>query len=133
MFEFQFKLNGEVLVPCDRCLDDLPIEIDCNNRMIVKFGKEYAEESDEIVIIPEDEGEINVAWFLYEFVSLSIPMKRVHPQGKCNRLMSSKLNKHKVTADSDPEDMDSDESIEDIPEKETDSRWDSLKDLNLDD
>jgi Uncharacterized ACR, COG1399. len=41
----------------------------------LKFGKEYSEESDEIVIIPEDDGEINIAWFLYEFIVLSLPAK----------------------------------------------------------
>ena len=33
--------------------------------------------------IPEEEGEINIAWFLYEFVVLDIPIKHVHEPGKC--------------------------------------------------
>ena len=39
---------------------------------------EYAEEGDNLIVIPEEEGEINVAWFMYEFVALAIPMKHVH-------------------------------------------------------
>ena len=135
LFEFHFNLNGEVQIPCDRCLDDMPIEVITNNRIIVKFGKEYSEESDEIVIIPEDDGEINIAWFLYEFVSLTIPMKHVHPQGKCNRMMSSKLNKHKVTSVDEGDDMDMDDDMQDDDGAmggDSDSRWDALKDLNLD-
>lgn len=132
IFELLFGINGAVQVPCDRCLDDITIDVAINNRLIVKFGKEYSEESDEIVIIPEDDGEINIAWFLYEFVSLTIPMKRVHPQGQCNRLMSSKLNKHKVTS-TDSENEDSEDDIQEDDNNEyTDSRWDSLKDLSFD-
>ena len=59
-YEFNFDLKGLVQVPCNRCLDDLDQEIDSQNRLIVKLGKEYSEESDEVVIIPEDEGEINI-------------------------------------------------------------------------
>ena len=64
MFEMNFQIQGVVLVPCDRCLDDVEIPIDTQNRLVVKFGKEYTEESDEVVVVPEDEGAINLAWFL---------------------------------------------------------------------
>ena len=93
MFEMNFQIEGVVMVPCDRCLDDMEIPIVTHNRLVVKFGKEYAEESDEVVVIPEDEGAINLAWFLYEFIALAIPMKHVHAPGKCNKAMSSKLKK----------------------------------------
>ncbi len=79
-FELNFDIKGMVHVPCDRCLDDITMDVDTQNKLIVKFGKEYSEESDEIVIIPEaDGGEINIAWFLYEFIALSLPTKKVHP------------------------------------------------------
>jgi len=135
MFEFEFKLNGVVHVPCNRCLDDMSIDIDCENRLIVKFGKEYSEESDEIVVIPEDDGEINIAWFLYEFVSLSIPMKHVHPPGKCNRMMSSKLNKHKATSADDEDGDETDDDMQeddDVSGNDTDPRWEGLKDVSFD-
>lgn len=133
-FEFNFTQNGEVHVPCDRCLDDILIEVNSTNRLVVKFGHEYSEESDEIVIIPEEDGEINIAWFLYEFVMLSLPMKHVHAPGKCNKMMSSKLSKHKVAADSDDsmdmvDDDEFDDSAEEDANEATDPRWDALKGL----
>jgi uncharacterized metal-binding protein YceD (DUF177 family) len=131
IFELLFQLTGEVQAPCDRCLDDMPIEVNTSNRLIVKFGKEYSEESDEIVIIPEEEREINIAWFLYEFISLTIPMKHVHPAGKCNRIMSSKLNKHRVTTDDDDIEQENEAPDEDSV-VDADPRWDSLRDLNFD-
>ncbi len=137
-FEFEFDIKGMVKVPCTRCLDDMKQEVDTRNRLIVKFGKEYSEESDEIVIIPEDEGEINIAWFLYEFIALSIPIKHVHPAGECNRVVSSKFRKHRaVSVDEEDDDNDGDTDEEDFAEEEestsSDPRWDALKGLSLED
>jgi uncharacterized metal-binding protein YceD (DUF177 family) len=135
MFELDFNMEGIAVVPCDRCLDDMDLPIATKNRLIVKFGKDYSEESDEVVVIPEDEGIINLAWFMYEFVALAIPIKHVHAPGKCNRTMSSKLKKHSVKSENDNDDfvMDEGDDIvitdDDSQEIETDPRWDALKGL----
>jgi uncharacterized metal-binding protein YceD (DUF177 family) len=134
-FELNFCIIGTVEVPCDRCLDDINMDVDTKNKLIVKFGKEYSEESDEIVIIPEDDGEINIAWFLYEFIVLSLPAKRVHAPGTCNKAMSSKLNKHKAKStdnEEDENDMDDDDMEMDDDSSFIDSRWDALKDVSID-
>ena len=134
-FELLFHITGNVYVSCDRCLDDMEMPVETDSRLIVKLGKEYAEESDEVLIISEDDGTLNLAWFLYEFVALAIPMKHVHPPGKCNRTMTSKLKKHSAKR-SDDEDMDDfvgDDDltqVDDTPEmSEPDPRWNALKDL----
>lgn len=133
-FELNFDIAGTVQVPCDRCLDDINMEVDTKNKLIVKFGAEYSEESDEIVIIPEADGEINIAWFLYEFIALSLPTKKVHPPGTCNKAMSSKLNKHRVKSSDDEseENADDDVSMDDEDSSFSDPRWDSLKDVSVD-
>ena len=128
MFEMNFQIQGVVWVPCDRCLDDVEVPIETQNRLIVKFGREYTEESDEVVVVPEDEGAINLAWFLYEFIALAVPMKHVHAPGKCNKAMSSKLKKHTARSMED-EYEDDDTEGEVIPEITTDPRWDGLKGL----
>jgi uncharacterized metal-binding protein YceD (DUF177 family) len=134
-FEFKFDLKGVVQVSCTRCLDDMDLDVDTQSRLIVKFGKEYSEESDEIVIIPEEEGEINIAWFLYEFIALTIPIKHVHPAGECNRIVSSKLRKHRAVGTDDADDDDGEIPDDDFSEEEesqdNDPRWDALKGLNL--
>ena len=133
-FEMNFQIEGVVMVPCDRCLDDVEVPISTQNKLVVKFGREYAEESDEVVVIPEDEGEINLAWFIYEFVALAVPMKHVHMPGKCNKAMSSKLKKHTAkSADEDDDfvdDMEDDIIVDDgTDNRPTDPRWDALKGL----
>ncbi len=136
-FEMDFRMEGVVMVPCDRCLDDMELPVETHNRLVVKFGKEYAEESDEVVVIPEDEGAINLAWFLYEFIVLAVPMKHVHAPGKCNKAMSSKLKKHTARSAGEEDDDDFDNEIADdtlslddeAGAGTSDPRWDALKGL----
>ena len=139
-YELSFAMSGIVKVPCDRCLDDVEIPVEYNGNLFVKLGKNYSEESDDIIIIPEED-ELNIAWFFYEFAVLSLPMKRIHPSGKCNKAVSGKLKKHTaVSSDSDGEDgedtdfndADFDFEYESEPEeKDIDPRWDKLKDINI--
>ena len=135
-FDLSFTFNGTVIVPCDRCLDDMDLPIETTAHLIVKFGKDYSEESDEIVIIPEAEGIINLAWFLYEFAALAIPIKHVHAPGKCNKQMTSKLKKHSAKSDDDEQSFDSDNADDIIitdddsdDEERSDPRWDTLRGL----
>jgi uncharacterized metal-binding protein YceD (DUF177 family) len=132
-FELNFQTEGIVYVPCDRCLDDMELSVTSTDKLRVKFGREYAEEKDNLIVIPEAEGAINVAWFMYEFIALSIPMKHVHAPGKCNKAMTGKLSKHlKTNANEDEGDdgfdmgggmeMDADEGTEQM-----DPRWNELK------
>ena len=136
VIELNFHLSGIIYIPCDRCLDDMEHIIDTDEQLFIKLGHEYNEESDNMITIPEDEGEVNIAWFLYEFIALTIPIKHVHPYGKCNKEMSERL--HKMSArrvDDDDEEVefvstviDEDNSIEE-EERPTDPRWDALKKL----
>ena len=132
-FDLDFQIEGVVFVPCDRCLDDVELPINTSEKLVVKFGREHGGEGDNIIIVPEEEGDINVAWLIYEFIALAIPMKHVHAPGKCNKGVTGKLSKHlRGSADEDKdEDMDdmSDEAITDDEETETptDPRWNELK------
>ena len=95
-FELVFDLSGVVLIPCNRCLDDMEQAVTHSENLTVKFGSKFSTEDEEIVIVPEREGAINVAWFLYEFIVLNIPIKHVHAPGLCNKTMMTKLKKHIV-------------------------------------
>jgi len=129
IFEMNFEIDGTVLVPCNRCLDDMEIPVNYKEKLKVKFGQSFSEEN-ETVIVPESEGAINIAWFLYEFIVVSIPIKHVHAPGECNKTMVSKLKRHiahhKDADDDEPDiEFDDDELVdEDIP---IDPRWDALQ------
>ncbi|ADQ78452.1 protein of unknown function DUF177 [Paludibacter propionicigenes WB4] len=132
-YELQFQLDGSIIIPCDRCLDDMEQQIHYKEKLQVKFGDKFAEE-DEVVIIPESEGAINVAWFLYEFIVLNIPIKHVHAPGECNKTMVVKLKKHitrqkdDLDDDNSPLDFDDDDDFT-AEEVQTDPRWDGLQNI----
>jgi uncharacterized metal-binding protein YceD (DUF177 family) len=135
LYELKFSLEGSILIPCDRCLDLMEQPIQYKEKLQVKFGDKFSEEN-EIVIVPESDGGINIAWFLYEFIVLNIPIKHVHPTGECNKTMVTKLKRH-ITRQKDDDDEDGtpplfDDDNDDftVDEVQTDPRWDSLKNIS---
>lgn len=114
-FEFDFHIEGYVHIPCDKCLDDMEQSILTEESLVVKFGEETTED-DELVIVSEDKGVLDVSWFIYEFISLNIPIKHVHAPGNCNPAMVKMLEEHMATRSSEEE-----ETI--------DPRWEALRDL----
>jgi len=131
-FELQFVLDGIIMIQCDRCLDEMEQQIHYKEKLQVKFGDRFSEEN-EIVIIPESEGSINIAWFLYEFIVLNIPLKHVHAPGECNKTMVIKMKRH-VSHQKD--DMDDGTAIDiddegDFPvdDNSIDPRWENLQNI----
>ena len=68
--EADLRLKGTVTVPCDRCLDPVVIPVE-------------AEPSETLT-----PGGVEVDWDLsqavYDFVCLSLPLQRLHPEGQCD-------------------------------------------------
>ena len=118
MMTLSFDFKGEVMVPCDRCVDDFYIPINGCNVFLIKTGVEQpsGEEDDEVAYVPADQGSFDVSELIYEYLILSIPMHRVHPEGQCNPKVMALLNQG---AEADEENG----SI--------DPRWEALKNLNL--
>ena len=118
-FEFDFHTDGEIVIPCDRCLDDMTLPVDTDNCLIVKLGSVYSEE-DDVIVVPENEGILDMAWLIYEFVALVIPIRHVHAPGKCNPAMTQAL-----------EELSADRSSDEESSQPIDPRWAKLKDLNI--
>lgn len=81
-FKMHFCIEGEVEVLCDRCLEPMTLPIAVDTALTAKWGNEYDDDG-EVITIPEGVGEVNVAWNIYEFVALEVPMRHVHPNGEC--------------------------------------------------
>ena len=113
-FELSFHTVGTIIIPCDRCLDDMEQSVETDNRLVVKLGSEYSEE-DEIIVVPENEGILDMSWFIYEFVALVIPIRHVHAPGKCNPAMTQAL-----------EELSADRSSDEESAQEIDPRWEAL-------
>ena len=89
MMVFSFGIKGNVEVTCDRCGDEFILPIQGDQRLIVKFGTEYLEESDDMVVIPSTDSKIDLSPYIYEYLHLILPWRIVHPddaEGKttCN-------------------------------------------------
>ena len=118
-FELLFHTEGIVCVTCDRCLDDMEQSIKTDNALTVKLGDTYSED-DDIVTIDENEGILDVAWYIYEFIMLAIPIKHVHAPGKCNSAMTQKLEELSGAVRSSEEEA-----------QAVDPRWEKLKNLKV--
>ena len=112
-FTLDFHEVGTVMISCDRCLDLMEQPIETTQRLEVNFGTENSEEGD-LVTVAEDEGILDVTWYLYEFIALAIPIKHVHAPGKCNSAMVRALEEYSA-ARSGEED-----------EQAMDPRWEAL-------
>ena len=123
VFELDFKISGVVTVMCDRCLEEMEVPIETTNRLSISFGEMNAEISDEQIIVSEEEGSIDIAWYMYEFIALAIPMKHVHETGGCNEVMTAKLNELCV----DIQTTQDDDTLSDNIDRTVDPRWDALR------
>lgn len=117
-FKLEFQVAGNVIVTCDRCLDDMTLPIENTGELKVRLGEDFGDDGD-VVIVPESQGFVNVAWYIYEFIALAIPIKHVHAPGKCNKGMMDKYEEFSVG--NDPEDGSEPSG--------TDPRWDELNNI----
>ena len=118
LFELVFTTGGTVEVPCDVTNELYDQEIDSELPLVVKFGPEYNNDNEEILVLPHEAYEINVAQFIYEMIVLAVPNKRVHPKVIDGTMESEALKKLKEL------------EIKKVKTVEnTDPRWDKLKNL----
>jgi uncharacterized metal-binding protein YceD (DUF177 family) len=78
MMVLYFDIAGTVRVPCDRCAEEFDQAVEGSFKLIVKFGLDHTEEAEDILVITEKEHELDISQFLYEYVHLLLPIKKVH-------------------------------------------------------
>lgn len=137
VYELDFTITGTVTLLCDRCLDDMLVPIDTTYQLMVKYGDDYCDDADNMLEIPQSDNYLNVAYMIYDTVVLAIPIKHVHPAGKCNRQMSALLKKHRAVAPGEDAELQAEllESIDDAADDApapADPRWDALRGLGSD-
>ena len=82
--EAELHLSGTVTVPCDRCLEPLAVPVEADPSEVLK-PESLAEDWD-------------LSQAVYDYICLSLPLQRVHPEGECNpdtvRFLSQKGGKN---------------------------------------
>ncbi|WP_294820617.1 DUF177 domain-containing protein [uncultured Flavobacterium sp.] len=122
MLELNFKHKGTVNVPCDLSNEDFDLPVKGKLRLIVKFGDEFNNDNDEILVVPHGEYQVDVSQYIYEMIVLSVPSKRVHPGIKDGTLDTAILDKLNELAPKE-------KVRKEEPKENTDPRWDELKKL----
>ncbi|MGB7786384.1 MAG: DUF177 domain-containing protein [Salinimicrobium sp.] len=120
MMEFTFKASGTVNIFCDLTNEPYDQPIDSELFLVVKFGQEYNDDNEEVLILPHGEFEINVQQYIYELIVLAVPSKRVHPGVLDGTLQSEVLEKLEELSPKEKETKE---------EEDIDPRWDKLKNL----
>ena len=122
--ELYFLATGLINVNCDITNEPYNQAIQDEFKLVVKFGNEYNDDNEDILIVPHGEYEINVAQYIYELIVLSVPSKLVHPGVLDGTLDSEILKKLEELS---PKDLDEKNNNEDV-----DPRWNTLKKLLTD-
>jgi len=99
-FMLHFDVDGKITVPCDRCGDEFEISLWDEFDLLIKLTGEDETNMDEdadVVFIPRSETVIDISKWIYEFVLLSIPLQKVHPDKEdgtsgCNPVALKLLN-----------------------------------------
>ena len=114
---FQFK--GSIHTTCDRCLEAFDLPVNTTKILLVKFGEPGVGETDDVIVISYGDHQLNIAPHIYDFLSLEVPIRVVHPDEKngepgCNPEFLARLKVENDNKDSD----------------KGDPRWEALKKLS---
>ena len=118
--KLHLKLKGWLELTCDRCLEEYRQKIKNETEVFVKFGEKEFDEGENVIWVLPEEHHINLAQIIFEYISLSVPLRHVHPKNKmgireCDPEMIEKLKEYMHT--------------DDEQQAPVDPRWEALKNL----
>ena len=137
--ELSLSHQGTVNVPCDVTNEDFDLPITGALNLVVKFGDEFNDDNEDLLILPHGEFQFNIMQFVYEMIALSVPYKRIHPDiatqdetdddeldflndDDWDIIDDGDLIDYEPTTDEETDEQSSNNN-------ETDPRWDELKKL----
>ncbi len=115
---FDIKMEGIINVSCDRCGGLFNFPVWGERKLVVSQTNDRFEDGDDIISLSLDASEIDISQTLYEYVTLLLPQRRIHPAKEdgtegCDADALKVLDK--LTAKGE--------------ESKTDPRWDALKNI----
>lgn len=78
--ELMLNISGTLQLICDVSGEEYKQEVDNELKVLIKFGENYDDSGDDIIILPQGAYSVNIAQLVYEEVILSIPMKHISPE-----------------------------------------------------
>ncbi len=120
--EGEFKIKGTARLVCDRSLEEFDYPVENTHKIVFKYGDKDEEITDEIVIIHRDTTSLEVGQFIYEFIALAVPLKKLHPRFRDEEDEDEENAEGKIVYSSEaPEETKNGDEI--------DPRWNILKKL----
>ena len=122
MMVLEFEISGTVKTICDLCATEFDLPIEGKYKLIVKVGgNDNTDEDDDIITIAANEHLLDLSQYLYEYITLSLPIKRTHPLDKkgkptCDKKMLKQVQQF---------------LIKEEKTESTDPRWNDLKKIKL--
>ncbi len=126
LMDFTVTFDGTVNVACDVTNEPYNQKLMGTYHFVVKFGDEYNDENEDLLILPHGSYEVNIQQQIYESIVLAMPSRRIHPGIEDGTLKSEILDKLEELS---PKAAEEEETAKD---NKTDPRWDSLKKLLTD-
>lgn len=107
----KFDVDGKVEVNCDRCGNNLPLQLWDEFNVVVKMVDDpeemnEKEEDPDIYYISKGESHLHVADWIFEFINLSLPMQKMCKEDEiggpqCNKEVLEKLRQMADDTNSD--------------------------------
>ena len=130
LLRLDVKINGIVIVDCDRCLEELPLPIRFDGVLFVKItnsieGSEFLidDKTEDTMLLNPLVEELDITDYIFDSVMLALPLQRIHPEDEegesgCN---SDMLSRFTIVDDSDwDDDDDDDDDFDDDDEEDED-------------
>ena len=108
----QLDHEGLIETTCDRCLEEIELPIEGSMHLLIRHADEAMGEEEDILLVDETSGALDLNEAIYDYVSLSVPMiKSCDQQTPCNSEILDRLRPKQ--------------------DKMSDTAWDELKNLKL--
>jgi uncharacterized protein len=120
LVQLDFEITGSIGLTCDRCLEEFDEQIHIFEKYIYKYGDRHEEITDELEMIPHGTATVNIAQHIYDFIGISLPMKKLHPRFRDEEIDEEGLLLYST-----------DKEEEEEKEPEIDPRWAALNKLRM--
>ncbi len=119
LLELSLYCEGTINLNCHISNESFDYPHKSNMNFAVKFGPEFNNDNEELLVLSKGSNQLNISQQLYEMIVLSLPIKIVHPGIVDGTLKSEVLTRLEVFQS----------NFNKKTNSKTDPRWEKLKEL----
>ena len=122
ILQLDFLITGTIELTCDRSLELFDYPVAVKERLIIQFGDHEETIDDELEVLAYGTQALPLAQYLYEYVAMAIPFKRLHPKFADEADEDEESEVKLIYSSSSDAETEDDQPVDD--------RWEALKKLN---